>query len=207
MLKKTKMLIHNIEQKTPEWYKLRQQYPLTASNAQAIGNNGKGLETLVWEQLAAKYSATEADQYSNKDLERGVELEPQARSLYELETGNEVKSIGFVTNEAVSKSCGASPDGFVGDNGIVEIKAFEDKKHFRLSLEDDYEIESQYRWQIQAQLLICEREWCDFVAYNPNYKKSLVIKRVLPDKEMQDKLKAGFAIGEELIRKIENKIK
>lgn len=200
------MELHSLTQNTPEWFKLRQNHPLTASNAQAIGNQGKGLETLVWEQLSAKHSSAEVDNYSNKDLERGIELEPQARSLYELETSERVVEVGFVTNEKISKYCGASPDGFVGEKGLAEIKCFEDKKHFKMMLEENFEIESGYLWQMQMQILICERDWCDFVAYNPNFKKSLLIKRVFPDKVMQEKIKTGLAIGEKLISNIESKI-
>ncbi len=200
------MQIHNVEQKSPEWNKLRLEYPLTGSKAQSIGNQGKGLETLVYERLAAKYSSSEADKYSNEDLERGVELEPQAQSLYELETGNTIEKVGFVTNDKVSKYAGVSPDGIVG-NGLVEIKCFEDKKHFKMILEGDFEIESQHVWQMQMQMLICEKDWCDFIAYNPNYKKSLLIKRVLPDLVMQEKIKTGLAIGDKLISDIENKWK
>jgi len=199
-------LHNNIEQRSQEWFRLRQEHPLTASEAQAIGNQGKGLETLVWGQLSAKYSTGEVDSYTNKDLERGIELEAQARSLYELETGNVVEEVGFVTNDEVSKYAGASPDGLVGKDGLLEIKCFEDKKHFKMMLEKEIEIESAYEWQIQMQLLITGRKWCDFVAYSPNYKKSLLIKRVFPDKEKQDAIKKGLVIGEKLIKEIESKI-
>lgn len=201
------MQIHNIEQKTPEWHLLRQKHPLTASKAQAIGNQGKGLETLVWEQLAKKHSSADPELYSNEDLERGIELEPQARSLYELETGTTVTEIGFVTNDELSKYCGCSPDGFVGEKGMVEFKAFEDKKHFKMMLEEDFEIESGYVWQMQMQMLLCGKDWNDFVAYNPNFKKSLLIKRVFADKVMQEKIKTGLAMGDKLISSIESKIK
>ena len=198
---------HNVEQKSPEWFELRKQYPLTASEAQAIGNQGRGLETLVMEKMAEKYSTADREQITNEHIERGVELEPQARSLYELETGNEVKEVGFVTNANISKFGGASPDGLIGNDGLIEIKCFEDSKHFKMTLEEDFEIESKYVWQMQMQMLICERKWCDFVAYNPNYKKSFLIKRITPDLVIQEKIRTGLAMGEQLINKIESKIK
>ena len=199
------MKIHNVEQQSPEWFSLRLEYPLTASEAQAIGNQGKGLKTLVYEKMASKYSSV-VESYTNKDLERGIELEPQARSLYELETGNTVEVAGFVTNENISNVCGASPDGLVGKDGLVEIKCFEDIKHFKMTLEKHFEIESKYIWQMQMQMLICERDWCDFVAYNPNYTKSLLIKRVTADKVMHEKIKTGLVMGEKLIKEIQSKI-
>lgn len=197
--------IHTVEQRSPEWFELRKQYPLTASKAQAIGNNGKGLETLVYEKLAEAYSSGIVENYSDKHTERGVELEPQARTLYELETGVTVKEVGFVTNDAISPVAGASPDGLVGKDGLIEIKCFDDVKHFRMTV-DGMEIESQYLWQIQMQMLVTGRKWCDFVCYNPNYEKSLLIQRVEADKEMQDKIKDGLKTGEILIKAVKSKL-
>lgn len=199
------MTIHECEQRSPEWFALRRQYPLTASNAQAIGNNGKGLETLVWESLAAAYSSGVAEEMSNKHTERGVELEPLARALYELETGNPVIEVGFVTNDKISSVGGASPDGLVGEDGLVEFKAFDDAKHFKMSVEG-LEVESQYAWQMQMQMLITGRSWVDFVAFNPNYAKSLLIQRVFADAEKQKAIVEGLKKGEEIIKTIKSKI-
>lgn len=201
------MQIIKVEQKSDEWFALRNKYPLTASEAQAIGNQGKGLQTLVWEKLAERYSNGDKERYTNKDLDRGIELEPLARDMYELQTGNKVEEIGFVINEEVSKVGGVSPDGRIAkQNGGVEIKCFEDKKHFK-NIVNGLEIESQYIWQMQMQMLFTGWEFVDFVTYNPNFKQSLLIERVLPDKEMQEKIREGLKKGEELIKEIENKIK
>lgn len=203
--------IHNVEQGTPEWFALRLQYPLTASNAQAIGNNGKGLETLCWEKAAEKYSSADKEQYSNKDTQRGVELEPLARQMYELETGNTVTEVGFITDEAISKVGGASPDGLVNDDGLFETKAFDDTKHFKAIVEQKktgtFKIESQYLWQMQQQMLFTGRDWCDFVAYNPNYPQSLLIQRVPADKEMQAQIVDGLKKGEQILKEIEESLK
>lgn len=201
------MQVHNVKQNTPEWFALRTEYPLTASEAQAIGNQGKGLETLVWEKLAEKYSLSDKDKYTNKDLERGIELEPLARDMYELQTGNKVEQVGFVTNEEISKVGGASPDGIiVAENGLIEIKCFEDKKHFK-NIVNGLEIESQYMWQMQMQMLFTGTKFVDFVTYNPNYKESLLIQRVYPDEKMQNDIKLGLKKGKELINEIKAKLK
>lgn len=202
------MQIINIQQKTPEWFALRVKYPLTASEAQAIANQGKGLETLIWEKMTERFSIADKERYSNKDLERGVELEPLAREMYELETGNKVEEVGFVINEKVSSVGGASPDGIiVAQNGLLEIKCFDDKKHFQMIVDlkekGDFKIESQYEWQMQMQMLFTETGWCDFVAYNPNFKESLLIKRVYIDKEKQEEIIEGLKQGEKLINKIQ----
>ena len=200
------MKIHEgIVQRSPEWFALRKQYPLTASKAQAIGNNGKGLETLVWEKLAEAYSSGIVEDISNRHTERGVELEPQARALYELERGVTVKEVGFITNDEISPVAGASPDGLIGEDGLLEVKCFDDAKHFKMTVEG-LEIESQYVWQIQMQMLITERKWCDFLAFNPNFDKSLLIQRVEADEEMQSKILSGLKTGEILIKAIKSKI-
>ena len=203
--------VHNVEQGSDEWFALRLQYPLTASNAQAIGNSGKGLETLCWDKLAEKYSSVDKELYINKDLERGVELEPLARDMYELETGNGVVEVGFITDDSISPVGGASPDGLVNDDGLFETKAFADTKHFKAIAElkkyGSFKIEPQYVWQMQQQMLFTGRKWCDFVAYNPNYTQSLLVQRVECDKVMQDKIREGLSKGEELLKEIEEMIK
>lgn len=202
--------IHNVEQRSDEWFKLREKYVLTASEAQAIGNQGKGLESLCWDKIAEKYSSAVRENFVNKDLERGVELEPQAISIYELKTGNKVDKIGFVTDDKISKVGGASPDGAVGKDGNIEVKCFADTKYFKMIIEEKktgtFEIESGYQWQMQMQMLFTNTKWTDFIAYNPNYKQSILIKRVLPDKEMQTKIIEGLKKGEDIINQIESNL-
>lgn len=201
--------IHKVEQKSDEWYKLRTQYPLTASEAQAIGNGAKGLETLCYEILSKKYSKSDKEKYTNEDLERGNELEPLAREIYELRTGQMVEKVGFVTDDEISKVGGASPDGDVVDtDGLIEIKAFADIKHFQLICEykenGSFKIESKYEWQMQQQMLFMGKKWVDFIAFNPNYNDSLLVQRVFADEEKQNAIKNGLKIGEELLQKIEH---
>ena len=184
---------------------------MTASNAQAIGNQGAGLETLCWEKMSEKYSSAEKEQFTNKHLERGNELEPQAVSLYELKTGNKVEQVGFVTDDEISIVGGASPDGHVNEDGNLEIKCFNDDKFFRMIIEQktkgDFKIDSRYEWQMQMQMLFNKRSWTDFVAYNPNFKQSMLIKRVSPDFLMQQKIITGLKMGENIIKKIEANVK
>lgn len=200
--------IHNVKQGSEEWFKLREDYPLTASEAQAIGNNGKGLETLCYEILSKKYSNGDKEKLTNKDLERGIELEPLARQIYELRNDCRVIEVGFVTDDEISTKGGASPDGDVLDtDGLVEFKAFADQKHFEAICEQKetgtFKIEPKYEWQMQQQMLFTGKKWVDFVAYNPNYKESLLTRRVNIDIEKQEAIRKGLKIGEELLLKIE----
>lgn len=198
------MKIHNVEQGTDEWFDLRNKYPLTASEAQAIGNAGKGLETLVWNKLAERHSTAEKVRYSNVDTDRGNELEPQARSIYELETGNKVTEVGFVTNSKISKVGGASPDGLVGEDGLLEIKCLDDVSHFKLIVNGEKEINSKYLWQVQMQMLFTDRKWAIIFYYNPNFTKSTIQFKIGRDEEKIEKLRIGLSAGLKMIEEKEN---
>ena len=201
------MKIHAVTQGTDPWFDLRCQFPLTASNAQAIATAGKGLDTLCNQKLSEKYSSAPIERYSGADTERGNELEPQARSIYEMKMDVEVVEAGFVTNENVSPVAGASPDGMVGEDGLVEIKCHNDEKHFTKVAEfkktGKFTIDSKYDWQMQMQMLVTERNWCDMAIFNPNFKDSLVVMRVFKDEEKQMKLYKGLKVGEQLLKEKE----
>lgn len=176
---------------------------MTASNAQAIGNCGKGLETYIYQLLAEKHSIADKELYTNSHMERGTLLEPQAREIYELENGAVVQEVGFIE---LDEYIGCSPDGLIGEDGGLEIKCKSDEKFFRHLVRGEAELESAYVWQVQMNLLITGRKWWDLVVYNPNFKVSTIVHRILPDKEKHEKLLAGFAEGKKLIQEIESKL-
>ena len=196
------MQIHNVEQGTDEWFVIRKG-KMTASHAQAIGNNGKGLETYITELMAEYYSSGEKEQYSNKHTDRGNELEPIARDIYELETGQTIEKVGFVEyNEFV----GCSPDGFISEDGEWECKSIDDVKYFKHLMNGESEIDSAHLWQIQMCLLITGRKYWILTIYNPNFKKSMCNYRIEPDKEKQEALLRGLEIGTNKILEIKQKI-
>jgi putative phage-type endonuclease len=195
------MKIINCEQQSEEWFNCR-KLKMTSSKAQAIANNGTGLQSYIYELVAEYYSSSEKEHFSNEHTERGNELEPTARDMYELETGNKVEQVGFIE---MNKYSGGSPDGLVGDDGLIEIKCVEDKKYFKL-LVDKEEI-TDYDWQIQMNLLVSGRKWCDLVIYNPNFEKNMIIQRKYIDELKQEKLKVGLAQGEKMIKDLINKYK
>ena len=195
------MIYHwNIRQQTPEWFKVK-ELKMSASHATAIGNCGKGLETYI--RSLIKDLIVEKQFYTNKDIERGNELEPIARLTYEFECNCIVKQIGFIT---YSEFVGISPDGliddyeFLGDNGGLELKARNDEIHFGLLLGDS--VDSSTIWQMNMSMLVTGRKWWDFGSYNPNFKQSLFIKRFYPDQKKFDSLFKGFEIGESMIKEL-----
>lgn len=191
------MIIHNIPQGSSEWLAIRKG-KLTASNAQAIGNGGKGLETLVWETMSALFSSSSEEGYTNKDMERGKELEALAVAMYELENSQKTETVGFIQ---LDDHVGCSPDRLVGEDGLVEIKCPKDTVFLRLLLGKD-KPDTKHVWQAQMQMLVSERKWCDLVYFNPNFKKSLLSFKILPDPIMVESLQLGLSKGKAMIEEI-----
>ena len=190
------MKIHNFEQRTEDWYNIRKG-KMTASNADTIIANGKGLETYIYNLMAEYYSSAEKENYINADMQRGIDLEPEARLEFEFYTDLDVQEVGFIEyNEFI----GVSPDGLVGDDGLIEIKCPNDSIYFKLLLSNN--IKPEYIAQMQMQMYVTDRQYCYFVSYNPNFEKSLYIKKINRDEEMIDKLKKGLERGTELIKEI-----
>ena len=194
-------IIRKNKQGTDGWLKDRAE-KMTASNASAIGNNGKGLDTYINNLMAETYSSAIKESYTNEDMERGNELEALARTVYEMETGNEVEEVGFIE---LDEFTGCSPDGLIGEDGGLEIKCVKDEKYFKVLLEGIETVLSDYMWQIQMCLYVSDRKWWDLVLYNPNYKKSILILKVYPDKKYIDKLIIGLETGKEKIKLIKDK--
>jgi predicted phage-related endonuclease len=110
--------IYELDQNSSEWDKLRLG-KFTASDAQAIGNDGKGLETLVYKKVAEIMTQQIEESYMNSDMQRGHDFEAMARNAYEIETGKRVVQVGFVE---MNSYVGCSPDGLVGEDGLAEYK-------------------------------------------------------------------------------------
>lgn len=195
--------IHNIQQQSKEWFEIRKG-KMTASHGQEIGNQGKGLETYILTLMSDYYSSVPEESYTNKEIERGIELEEQARNIYELENNVKIERVGFIERD---EYVGCSPDGLIGKDGGIEIKSHNNLKHFKLILDGEKGIDSKYIWQIQMNLLITGRKWWDYVAYNPNFEKGLLVFRIKPDKEKHEALLKGIEIGKKQIEDIKNKLK
>lgn len=192
-------IINDFKQQSDEWfaYKLGK---FGASDGQALGANGKGLETLCFEKASERLTKTRArESYTNGDMERGNEMEALARDIVSLEYGHPIMECGLIEmNEHVI----CSPDGLVGDDGLIEIKCPSN----RVFMEYLYnkKIDTKYYAQMQMQLLVSGRKWVDYCVYNAAFPVPLIIKRVERDKEAITKLEKGITEG---IAKIEEILK
>ena len=187
------MKIHNMPQGSQEWLDIRCG-KWTASNFHSMlfGNNGKNNKTsitkqnMLFEKAAERITGTLSDnmKFTNHHIERGHELESEARAMYELETNSIVEEIGFVE---LNSYIGSSPDGFIGKDGIIEIKCPDHKGFLERCLNE--KVTPVYQTQIQFNLYICQRQWCDYILYNPNFRRSLHIKRIERDEDYIQRIK------------------
>lgn len=186
----------DVKQGSPEWFDLR-ALRMTGSHAQAIAANGNGLISYIYEMMSDYFSFAEKVSYSSKAMEDGIRREAAADMVYEYTTGKTTETVGFVIRD---ENIGVSPDRLVGKYGMTEIKCPTDKVFFRYLV--DRQINSGYEWQMQMQMMICNRDWCDYVVYNPNYKLDIIIQRVNADPEKFAQLEQGFISGEKEMKRI-----
>jgi len=176
-------------QGTPEWFAARCG-KVTASRVKDIlAKTKSGYSTSRANyagQLVAEILTGEPaeDGHINADMTRGTELEPQARAVYEMARDCMVDQVGFIDHPSIPQS-GASPDGLVGEDGMVEIKC--PRTHTHISYLLDKGIPSNYLPQMIWQLACAgpSRRWCDFVSYDPRLPEELrlVIRRLDRDDE------------------------
>jgi len=119
--------------------------------------------------------------YKSPAMEWGNEYEPVARLKYELTTGNNVEECGLFIHNSIM--AGASPDGLVNDDGLLEIKCPNTATHIETLRKQ--EVPRQYYWQVMGQLWLTGRKWCDFVSFDPRMPANAqyFTTRVLRDDE------------------------
>jgi 23S rRNA pseudoU1915 N3-methylase RlmH len=156
------MEIIECQQGTPEWFRARMGMP-TASEFSTVLARGEGRTRKTYlMQLAGEILTGEPmKSYSNSYMERGKEMEDEARDFYAFSTNEELARVGFVING--KKGC--SPDSFVGANGMVEFKTTLPHLLIPLLLKGNFPPE--HKAQCQGALWVAEREWIDLCVYWP----------------------------------------
>lgn len=192
------MHIHNIEQGTDEWHKLRYGR-LTASDFHTFMGSSSTRTNLIWKKAAERLTQVASDscRFSNVHTDRGHENEPVAREMYEIISTNDVQEVGFVTGH---NAIGCSPDGIVGDDGLIEIKCKDTHTHLKAVVKNY--IDPTHVTQIQFSLYVTGRKWCDYILYNEHYPQPLHIIHVLRDEEYIGKIKEQIERANTEINKI-----
>ncbi|WP_171232203.1 lambda exonuclease family protein [Ruegeria sp. HKCCA4812] len=138
---------------------------------------------LVCERLTGQPTET----FTSAAMQHGTDTEPRARAMYELTSGNDVEEVGFIPHPTIEMS-GASPDGIIGSDGLVEIKCPQPATHIKTLMGKS--IDRKYLLQMQWQMVCTGREWCDFVSFCPSFppELQLFIARVDRDAELAEEI-------------------
>lgn len=167
------------EQHSEAWYSARLG-KVTASRigdmmAKTKSGASASRKNYMAQLLCERLTGRKEESYNNAAMQRGTELEPMARSAYEVDQGVMVVESGFVDHPSIPMA-GASPDGLVGDDGLVEIKCPNTATHIEFLRTGV--IDRGYLLQMQFQLMCTCRQWCDFVSYDDRMPEQLQYKRV-----------------------------
>jgi putative phage-type endonuclease len=172
-----------MEQRTDEWFEARLG-KATASRFKDIMTTVKYGEAAAVRNyraqlVAERLTGSKEETWTSPAMQWGIDYEPLARLRYELASSSEVEECGFFPHPELQ--AGASPDGLIGEDGLLEIKCPNTATHIDSLKAQD--VPKLYYWQVMGQLWVTGRKWCDFVSFDPRMPANaqLFIKRVVRD--------------------------
>jgi hypothetical protein len=181
------MIRLDCEQGSPEWFAARLGIPTASRFGDIITAKTLKLsascERYAHELIASEVLGYDVELASSGFMARGTALESKAVSYYEMQHDCETETVGFILRD--DRRVGCSPDRLVGTNGLLEIKCPSASVHIGYLLEESI----GYRLQVQGQLWLTEREWCDTVSYNPD------LPSMFMREERDEKVIAAIAAG------------
>lgn len=176
--------VHMMEQRGPEWFAHRLGR-VTASRiadlmAQTKTGPGAARKNYAADLISERLTGEAREGFTNAAMQWGTDTEPQARMAYEFMTDATVQEVGFIDHPTIGMA-GCSPDGLVGEEGMVEIKCPNTATHIETLLSG--KIEGKYLKQMQWNMACSARAWCDFVSFDPRLpaEMQLFIHRVERD--------------------------
>jgi exodeoxyribonuclease (lambda-induced) len=155
----------------------------------------------IWE---LKTSTPAKDHFVTDAMQRGIDLEGEAIYVYQNNRFKTVTLCGYVTN-ADKKYAGYSPDGLIGEDGLIEIKCPGNIEYIRTLIEKD--IPKRYQAQMQWGMMMTGRSWCDYVVYNPDFASyPMYVQRVERDDDMIELLLENYLVFENLVNQTLNQL-
>lgn len=190
----------DIQQGTDAWKQLRCGNVTASRVADVVARTktgyGASRANYAAQLIAERLTGVPAETYTNAAMEHGTATEPEARAAYEFYEGVTVQEIAFVQHPTIEHA-GCSPDGLVGEVGLVEIKCPNTATHLETLLGQS--VPGKYETQMQFQMACTGRAWCDFVSYDPRLPENmrLFVKRVHRNDKRINELEtevAGFLL-------------
>lgn len=164
----------DIEQGSAAWHQLRLGKVTASRVSDVIAKTKSGYSTsrtnYAAELIAERLSGTPSERFTNAAMQWGTEKEPEAREHYEFMNDLDVEQVAFVSHPTIGDT-GASPDGLVGDDGLVEIKCPNTATHIETLT--GQAVPAKYVTQMMWQMACTGRKWCDFVSYDPRMPESM----------------------------------
>ena len=201
-----------MEQRTEEWHAIRLGRVTASRVADVIAKTktgyGASRANYMAELICERLTGTKGEPFVSSAMMWGTETEPQARAAYEAKLGDLVTEVGFVPHASLGGS-GASPDGLVDVDGLVEIKCPQTATHMDTLLTET--VPAKYVTQMQWQMACTGRKWCDFVSYDPRLpeRMQLFVKRVPRDdvfiEQLEREIISFIKEMDEKIAKLEEK--
>jgi putative phage-type endonuclease len=170
-----------IEQGSPEWFALRAG-KVTASRVSDVmaKTTTAAYQNYMADLIAERLTSVKTESFTNAAMQWGVDHEAQARVEYEVKTGSLVEQIAFVDHPTI-QMFGCSPDGYVGEDGLIEIKCPNTSTHIDYIRQD--KAPAKYVNQMQCQMAVTGRKWCDFVSFDPRLPDGLQLFIVRLDRD------------------------
>ena len=198
-----------IEQGTDAWLQERCG-KATASRvadimAKTRSGYGASRATYAAQLITERLTGCVAPSFTNEAMRHGTETEPEARRAYEFFADRDVQIVGFIPHPTIQMA-GASPDGLVGGDGMVEIKCPTSATHIETLLTEC--IPDKYVKQMHFQMMCCDRAWCDFASYDPRLpeRMRLWVRRVERDQalcaEIETEVRAFLAEVDDAVGKL-----
>lgn len=186
-----------IVQGTPEWHALRCGKVTASRISDVIAKTKTGWAAsranYAAELIAERLTGKPAEGFTNAAMQWGTDQEPNARLAYEFMQDVSVEQVAFVIHPKIADS-GASPDGLVGIDGLVEIKCPNTATHIDTIIKQ--EVPAKYITQIMWQMACTDRKWCDFVSFDPRLPESmqLFVKRIDRDGDLINELETQVQV-------------
>jgi putative phage-type endonuclease len=179
-----KIMIEMIEQRSDAWFQARIGKVTASRVADVIAKTKTGYsatrDNYMAQLVCERLTGQKGESFTNAAMQHGTETEPLARLAYEVNQNVLVDEIAFVLHPTIQMS-GASPDGLVGNEGLLEIKAPNTATHIETLLSQT--VPGKYNTQMQFQMACTGRQWCDFVSFDNRLPQELqlFVKRVPRD--------------------------
>jgi putative phage-type endonuclease len=161
-------------QGSPEWRAARCGSLGASSVHEALARTksgwGASRANVLARLLTERLTGIPQDAYTNAAMQHGIDTEPEARAAYQFEVGVLVKQVGLIKHPAIAGTH-ASPDGLVGDDGLLEVKCPNTATHLDRLLGEP--IPAKYFTQMQWQMACTGRKWCDYVSFDPRLPENM----------------------------------